>query len=312
MARRVTIKKKKPALLVKDFVVPGERTYYLVALAATVVVFIILALVSWRALPEHPQIIGVFVLWPILAVMYVGRQATGGVRRRIQREGLRARVSGSNHPELFASVARAAALLGLPAPDVYVMEGDEPRLKAVGGKKPAIVVLQPAVDALAADELEALLAREVLHIRAKHTRFLNMMEFFRTCGIVPKLIGAPMLLMTKLLGAWVQLAESTADRAALLVMGRSAPLNRALVKLAAEQDAMAQVDPGELDAYLSAGSDLTTDSTMMERHYRIGTFVSSKPGLSERIKDLAQFPRTEQGRAAFQKAQEVRKELQGA
>jgi len=285
--------------------------YYLLALGAVVVVFLILALISWRALPDHRQIIGVWVLWYVLAVLYVGRQATSKLRDRIKREGLRTRASSGNHPELFASTAKAAALLGLPAPDVYVLPGDAPGITSIGGKKPAIVITQATVDALTPDELEAVVAREVLHIRAKHTRWLRAIEFFRGCGIVPRIIGAPMLLMARLLGFWQQLVEGTADRAALLAMGRSAPLNKALVKMAAEQDSMAQVDPGELDAYLSAGSDLTTDSMMMERHFRIGTFVSSKAGLSERIKDIGQFPRSEQGRAAYAKAQAVRKELQG-
>lgn len=313
MARRVKIKRKKSALLVRDFAVPGERLAYWVPFGVTVLVLAVLAFVAWRVLlPERPQVVLVFVLWPILALLYVGRGAMSEARGRIKREGLRSKVSGTNHPQLLASVSKSSGMLGSATPDVYVMPGDEPQIASIAGKRPAIVLTQPAVDTLTAEELAALLAREVLHIRAKHTRFLNMIEFFRAGGIVSKLIGLPMLLMTRLMGPWQHLVQATADRAALLATGRSAPLNRALVKFAAEGDAMAQVDPGELDAFLSVGTDLTTDSEMMERHYRIGTFVSSKPGLSDRIKDIGQFPKSEQGRAAFEKAQAVRVELQGA
>jgi len=312
VARRVKIKRKRPALRVRDFAVPGERMAYFAPLGVTVLAMVVLAFIGWKIFPDRPQIIGLFILWPVLAVLYAGRQAVGGVRSRIKREGLRTKVSTTNHPELLAGIARSSALLGIRAPEVYIMPGDEPTITSIGGKRSAIVVTEPVVEALTTEELEALLARELLHLRAKHTRFLNFIAFFRSAGLVAKLIGAPLLLMTSLMGPWEQMVKSTADRAALLVTGRSAPLNGALVKLAAGQDAMAQVDPAELNDYLSAGTDLTTDSEMMERHYRIGTFVSSQPGLSERIKDIAQFPRTEQGRAAFEKAQAVRRELQGA
>jgi len=312
VARRVKIRRKRPALRVKDFAVPGQQMAYFVPLGVTVVAMAVLAVIAWKVFPDRPQIIGLFILWPILAVLYAGRQAVGEVRSRIKREGLRTKVSTNNHPELLASVARNSALFGMRAPVVYVMPGDEPTITSIGGKRSAIVVTEPVVEALTTEELEALLVRELLHLKAKHTRFLNFMAFFRSAGLVAKIIGAPLLLMTSLMGPWEQMAKSTADRAALLAVGRSAPLNGALVKLAAEQDAMAQVDPAELQEYLSAGTDLTTDSEMMERHYRIGTFVSSQPGLSERIKDIAQFPKTEQGRGAFEKVQAVRRELQQA
>lgn len=312
MARRVKIKRKRPALNVNDFAVPGQRLAYWGPFGVTVVTMAFLALIAWKILPDRPQIIGLFVLWPILAVLYVGRQAVGEMRSRIKREGLRTKVSTTNHPELLASIARHSALLGMRAPEVYIMPGDEPTITSIGGKRPAIVVTEPVVEALTTEELEALLVRELLHLKAKHTRLLSFMAFFRSAGLVAKVIGAPLLLMTSLMGPWEQMVKSTADRAALLAIGRSAPLNGALVKLAAEQDAMAQVDPAELQEYLSASTDLTTDSEMMERHFRIGTFVSSQPGLSERIKDIAQFPRTEQGRAAFEKVQAVRRELQQA
>jgi hypothetical protein len=62
-------------------------------------------------------------------------------------------------------VARAAADLGSPTPDIFIVEDDEPAIHSVTGRSPAIYLTQGLLRSLEPAELRVVIAHEVAHIR---------------------------------------------------------------------------------------------------------------------------------------------------
>jgi hypothetical protein len=104
--------------------------------------------------------------------------------------------------------------------------------------------------------------------------------------------------------AGCELVEFTADRGALLITLRPAVVNAAIVKFAVARDPNAGISREELQGYLDGAGDITTDAKQMERHFKVGQFMASQPGLRERVEQMTEFVNDAQGKAALAKMAE--------
>jgi Zn-dependent protease with chaperone function len=83
--------------------------------------------------------------------------------------------------------ARAVLLVGRPRPDLgaVVLDSDQPQAYCVAGRPDAIVVTSAALDALAPDQLTAVLAHERAHLRGRHPALTALVRGLAT--ILPRL-----------------------------------------------------------------------------------------------------------------------------
>jgi len=229
--------------------------------------------------------------------------------RRLKEEGLHARVLNKNYPKLKAILAEQPKLLGMDEPEMYVLDEGTPYMYSLPGKSGTIVTTKAMLNTLNDEEIALMIAREMGHIRAKHPRMMTVASFMLRAHPVVKVLLFPITATSFFLRGWMDLAEATADRMALLICGRPALINAALVKLAVTMDREAEISKEELEAYLDVGSDLATDAGQIERHFKMGEFLSKHQSLKERIEEIREFLKTDRGQNAMQKMTEVKQKL---
>ncbi len=168
-------------------------------------------------------------------------------------------VTRMSAPELYGLVERLAQRAGLPMPQVYLIESDQPNAFATG-RDPhhaAVAVTSGIMRTLTEDELAGVLAHELAHIRNRDTLtmtvaatiagaigFLAQFAFFfggmfggsrdgeRTNPVVALLV----MLLAPLAAALVQTAisrtrEFSADRGGAEISGRPLSLAHALARI---------------------------------------------------------------------------------
>ncbi|WP_115863948.1 M48 family metalloprotease [Halorussus litoreus] len=119
-----------------------------------------------------------------LAVLALGTAALAWAQLRyVHRESLAVAdarpVSESEYPDLHARLERLAKIADVPAPAVAVAETEVPNSFAVGGigGEATIVVSRGLLDALADDELDAVLAHELAHLRNRDAAVMTLATF---------------------------------------------------------------------------------------------------------------------------------------
>jgi Zn-dependent protease with chaperone function len=129
-------------------------------------------------------------------------------------------------PEVLTIAAkRAADLLGVPAPGLLVQAAKQPILICRGLRRPAIVTSTGLVEWLALDELEAAVAHEMHHVAWRDPALGWGLMLVR--GLF--FFNPAIQLIAR---AAVQEIEQRADAAAAHTLGNTAPLVRALQRMA--------------------------------------------------------------------------------
>jgi Zn-dependent protease with chaperone function len=162
------------------------------------------------------------------------------------------RIGPTQLPSLHAHLQSACAALGVPEPELYVCSGGLESI-AAGPNHPYIVLMSGVVGLMDDEELAALIAHEVGHIKAGHLLYKSMtsaVDFFG--GVASDFsLGFSKFVMTPLrvgLLTWNRWSELTADRAALMVVREPRVCLRMLMKLAAGVNGAAE--PLDIDAYI--------------------------------------------------------------
>lgn len=313
MARKTKVKKTKQVALqssrVKacDFQFPGEKGSYWTGIGAVGFVFLCLAAVAYFTIkgPDGNPIwyISLYVVaWPVAAVMLGNWLAAKPRVEQIKKAGRQSRVMSNNLSDMYQVLVKQSGLLGLKTPpDMYLVNDDHPIMYSLPGGRGTIIASTSLQEAMAPDEFEALLAHEIAHISCKHVRMDLAQTYIQHANIGIKLLLFPVLLMGIFARAWGDLIEFTADRGALLVTLKPAVVNAAIVKFAVAADPNSTISRQELQAYLDSAGDINSDAVQMERQFKVGQFMSSQPGLRERIEQLTDFVNEKQGKEALAK-----------
>lgn len=317
MARKSKVKKTKAQVQQSsgikkcDFVFPGEKTSLMGGVIGTAVVFLCLASVVFFTVknPAGQPIwyIPLYVLaWPIAAVLLGNWLAAKPRAAQLKKAGRQSRVMSNNFSDLYKVLVKQSSLLGMKSPpDMYLVTDDHPVIYSLPGAKGTIIASTSLQEALSPDEFEAVLAHEISHIFCKHVRLDLAQTFIKSANLALKAVLFPVLLLTFFARAWDELIEFTADRGALLITLKPAVVNAAMVKFAVASDPNAGIRREDLQAYLDGAGDITTDAMQMERHFKVGQFMSSQPGLRERIEQLTEFVNEPQGKATMTKMAEL-------
>ena len=133
------------------------------------------------------------------------------------------RVSPLQCPQLYAQLQEACAILDIPEPELYVAQYPVPNAYTSGHDHPFIVVTTGLLDLMSEDEVLAVIAHELGHIKSGHVLYKTMA---RGIGFLLTIIGDMTLGIGRLVGRslegafleWDRKSEFTADRSALLVV----------------------------------------------------------------------------------------------
>ncbi|CAM6104417.1 unnamed protein product [Calypogeia fissa] len=137
--------------------------------------------------------------------------------------------------DLHRLMVNAANILDLEAPDLYVRQNPVPNAYtlAVSGRKPFVVVHTSLVELLSPEELQAVLAHELGHLKCDHGIWLSFANIVALGAYSLPGLGAFLARnLEEQLMRWVRAAELTCDRAALLVAQDPEVVISVLMKLA--------------------------------------------------------------------------------
>ncbi len=167
-------------------------------------------------------------------------------------------VSEKQLPDLHALLLEACKILDLEPPQLYVRQHPVPNAYtfAMRGKKPFIVIHTALIDLLNPEEIQAVIAHELGHLKCDHGVYLTLANILIQLA---SLGGLAQGLQAQLL-EWVRCAEFTCDRAALLATQNPRVVASVLMKLSGGSPKL--VEQLNLDAFLEqarAYDDISED-----------------------------------------------------
>lgn len=124
-----------------------------------------------------------------------------------------------------------------PAPTLFVAQSPAVNSYAVGEEQPCVVVNTGLLELLSDEQIQAVMAHELGHIKCGHTTLTQMGRWaMKTAAIVGDLtLGIGNFISTGLIYAfyeWRRMAELSSDRAALLVMDDWQLVGRTMMQVA--------------------------------------------------------------------------------
>ena len=155
-------------------------------------------------------------------------------------------------PHLHKLLVEASHVLDLEPPQLYVRQHPAPNAYtfAMRGKQPFIVVHTSLIDMLTLEEIQAVIAHELGHLKCDHSVYLTPINLLILAASTAGSFGAVLAqaIQAQLL-EWVRCAEFTCDRAALLATQNPKVVMSVLMKLAGGSPGLA--DQLNLDAFIA-------------------------------------------------------------
>ncbi|MFA7618046.1 MAG: zinc metalloprotease HtpX [Thiohalomonadaceae bacterium] len=225
-------------------------------------------------------------------------------------------VESGEVPELHAMVERLCALADLPKPRIALVDTSLPNAFATGRSPKAAVVAVTTglLQRLDADELAAVLAHELSHVRHRDVMVITIASFFATLAqlLMRRLMWAGAfggrrqnaaglaLIYVASLAVWVisffliralsRYRELAADRGAAVITGAPSRLSSALVKISGNLQRIPTRDLREVEAMNAflIFPALTGDA--------MSELFSTHPPLEKRLAQLRRLERQMEGR----------------
>lgn len=155
-------------------------------------------------------------------------------------------------PEYHKLLLEACQTLDLEPPQLYVRQHPVPNAYtfAMRGKQPFIVLHTSLIELLTPEEIQAVIAHELGHLKCDHGVYLTLVNLIvLAAGQLPNLGGVLAQTIQSQMLEWVRCAEFTCDRAALLATQDPKVIMSLLMKLAGGSPTLAS--QLNLDAFLA-------------------------------------------------------------
>lgn len=191
----------------------------------------------------------------------------------IQNVAQTVRVSHTQCPQLYVQLQEACAILDVKEPELYVAQYPVPNAYTSGHDHPYIVITTGLLDLMSEEEVLAVIAHELGHIKSGHVLYKTMA---RCIGLLLTLIGDMTLGIGRLVGRsleaafleWDRKSEFTADRAAMLVVQDPQVMLTLMMKFAGgtlfQKD---QMSPGEFLKQADLYEEV--DVSLLDRVYKL-------------------------------------------
>ena len=138
-------------------------------------------------------------------------------------------------PDLHKLLVDACETLDIEVPALYLRQNPTPNAYtfAMRGKKPFIVIHTSLLDLLEPDEIQAVIAHELGHLKCDHGVYLTLANLLVLgAGLLAGTAGTVLTQgLQERMMEWVRCAEFTCDRAALLVSQDPRTVASVLMKL---------------------------------------------------------------------------------
>ncbi len=164
-------------------------------------------------------------------------------------------VSDRQLPDLHASLVEACQILDLEVPQLYIKQNPVPNAytMAIRGQKPFIVIHTSLLDLLNPDEIQAVIAHELGHLKCEHGTYLTLANLLLLAtNLLPWGSLMTQGLQEQIL-RWVRCAEFSCDRAALLATQDPRITMSVLMKLTGGSPSLAH--QLNLDAFIQQARD---------------------------------------------------------
>jgi Zn-dependent protease with chaperone function len=180
-------------------------------------------------------------------------------------------VHGGQLAHVAKIVDECAKLLDVPRPQVFVRDDNLVPIASLGIAEPyAIVISSHWLKHLSEGELRFLVARELVHIRAGHTRLSSILS----------INGRENAVVSIVFGAYLRRTEYTADRAALCCCGSLRDAVNAIA-ITSFHNLAREIDVNVVADQLR---EIRTEPTL-----RAGEWLGSSPYAARRIADISAF-----------------------
>ena len=172
-------------------------------------------------------------------------------------------VSEQQLPHLHKLLIEACEILDLEPPQLYVQQNPTPNAYtfAMRGKQPFVVLHTSLIEMLTPEEIQAVIAHELGHLKCEHGVYLTMVNLIVLAANMLPPWGTVLAqsLQDQML-QWVRCAEFSCDRAALLAIQDPKVVMSVLMKLAGGSPTLApqlNLDAfiEQAKAYDSVGTD---------------------------------------------------------
>ncbi|HTI15838.1 MAG TPA: M48 family metallopeptidase [Dictyobacter sp.] len=190
----------------------------------------------------------------------------------IQNVAQTVRVSNKQAPQIYNLLHEACAILDVKEPELYIAQTPTPNAYTSGHNRPYIVLTTGIIDLLTEDELLAVIAHELGHIKCGHVLYKTMA---RGISFLLTLLSDVTLGIGRILGQsfeaalleWDRKSEFTADRSALLAVQDPQVMLSLMMKLAG--GTLFQKDQMDANEFLKQ-ADLyeEVDMNIIDRMYK--------------------------------------------
>lgn len=191
----------------------------------------------------------------------------------IQNVAQTVRVTRSQCPQLYVQLREACAILDMREPELYVAQNPLPNAWTSGHVRPYIILTSGLLDLMNEEEVMAVIAHELGHIKSGHVLYRTM-----ALGItlVLTLIGDLTLGVGRLVGRsleaalleWYRMSEFTGDRAALLVVQDAQVMLSLMMKFAG--GTLFQRNQLDADEFLKQAELYeAVDANLLDRIYKM-------------------------------------------
>ncbi|MBD2144261.1 M48 family metallopeptidase [Sphaerospermopsis sp. FACHB-1194] len=190
-------------------------------------------------------------------------------------------------PYLHNLLLDACNILDIEPPQLYVRQHPAPNAYtfAMRGKQPFVVLHTSLIDMLTPEEIQAVIAHELGHLKCDHSVYLTPVNLLILAAAILPNVGAVLAqtLQAQLL-EWVRCAEFTCDRAALLATQNPKVVMSVLMKLAGGSPTLApQLNLDAFVAQAHAYDDISnTELGVMVKEARTAQLSHPVPVLRAR------------------------------
>ncbi|WP_373481148.1 M48 family metallopeptidase [Geminocystis sp.] len=143
-------------------------------------------------------------------------------------------ISEKQLPDLYELLISASEILDIEPPQLYIQQNPTPNAYtlAIRGKKPFIVIHTSLLEILTPEEIKAVIAHELGHLKCEHGVYLSLANIMvLAAGLIPSWGTFVAQSLQSQLLQWVRCAEFSCDRSALLVVQKPSIVMSVLMKL---------------------------------------------------------------------------------
>jgi Zn-dependent protease with chaperone function len=173
-------------------------------------------------------------------------------------------VSEKQLPHLHKLLIEACEILDLEPPQLYVQQNPTPNAYtfAMRGKQPFVVLHTSLIEMLTPEEIQAVIAHELGHLKCEHGVYLTMANVLvLAANLLPAWGTVLAQSLQEQMLQWVRCAEFSCDRAALLAIQDPKVVMSVLMKLAGGSPTLApQLNLEAFIEQAKAYDSIATDS----------------------------------------------------